>query len=62
MGYIVRSFDLGRQFFHKWTVNWRFLPEHIFLDRRFHLALLALHILVLLAFASKKWKKLEVCV
>ena len=25
-GYIKMSFDLGRQFFFKWTVNYRFLP------------------------------------
>jgi len=56
-GYLIRSFDLGRQFFFKWTVNWRFLPEDIFLDRRFHLILLCLHLTVLLLFASRRWSK-----
>ncbi|TSU88987.1 Dol-P-Man:Man(5)GlcNAc(2)-PP-Dol alpha-1,3-mannosyltransferase [Bagarius yarrelli] len=33
VGYMSRAFDLGRQFLFKWTVNWRFLPEDIFLSR-----------------------------
>lgn len=33
VGYVSRAFDLGRQFLFKWTVNWRFLPEDIFLSR-----------------------------
>jgi alpha-1,3-mannosyltransferase len=56
-GYLVRSFNLGRQFFYKWTVNWRLLPEEIFLDRRFQLALLFGHITVLVAFCFFRWKK-----
>jgi len=48
--YISRSFDLGRVFFYKWTVNWKFIPEELFLDRYFHIALLSAHILVLLLF------------
>ncbi|CAD7968948.1 unnamed protein product [Amoebophrya sp. A120] len=31
--YIHRSFDLSREFFYKWTVNWRFLPEEVFLSK-----------------------------
>ncbi|CAL2032420.1 unnamed protein product [Caenorhabditis brenneri] len=27
--YVQRSFDLGRVFMFKWTVNWRFLPEEV---------------------------------
>eukprot|EP00106_Octopus_bimaculoides_P010018 XP_014777460.1 PREDICTED: dol-P-Man:Man(5)GlcNAc(2)-PP-Dol alpha-1,3-mannosyltransferase-like [Octopus bimaculoides] len=56
VGYIVRSFDLGRQFLFQWTVNWRFLPEDIFLNRYFHLSLLVLHICVLLLFIQYRWK------
>ncbi|KAH0512611.1 Dol-P-Man:Man(5)GlcNAc(2)-PP-Dol alpha-1,3-mannosyltransferase [Microtus ochrogaster] len=51
IGYLSRSFDLGRQFLFQWTVNWRFLPEAIFLHRAFHLALLAAHLTLLLLFA-----------
>uniref|UniRef100_A0A673AM36 Dol-P-Man:Man(5)GlcNAc(2)-PP-Dol alpha-1,3-mannosyltransferase n=1 Tax=Sphaeramia orbicularis TaxID=375764 RepID=A0A673AM36_9TELE len=42
VGYVSRAFDLGRQFMFKWTVNWRFLPEWLFLNRYFHLLLLKL--------------------
>ncbi|KAJ8320550.1 hypothetical protein KUTeg_002137 [Tegillarca granosa] len=39
VGYIARSFNLGRQFFYKWTVNWRLLPEDIFLNPSFQIVL-----------------------
>lgn len=56
-GYIKMSFNLGRQFFYKWTVNWRVLPEEIFLNRYFQTSLLIGHILVLLAFVVIKWRR-----
>ncbi|ELK00761.1 Dolichyl-P-Man:Man(5)GlcNAc(2)-PP-dolichyl mannosyltransferase [Pteropus alecto] len=55
VGYLSRSFDLGRQFLFRWTVNWRFLPEALFLHRAFHLALLATHLIMLLLFVLCKW-------
>ncbi|KAL6104476.1 alg3 [Pungitius sinensis] len=57
MGYMSSAFDLGRQFMFKWTVNWRFLPEWLFLNRYFHLLLLAVHLLTLLLFALRRWKR-----
>ncbi|KAM9789622.1 dol-P-Man:Man(5)GlcNAc(2)-PP-Dol alpha-1,3-mannosyltransferase [Neosynchiropus ocellatus] len=57
VGYVSRAFDLGRQFMFKWTVNWRFLPEWFFLNRYFHLLLLAAHLLTLLLFALRCWKR-----
>ncbi|XP_076254744.1 alg3, alpha-1,3- mannosyltransferase [Rhynchophorus ferrugineus] len=48
--YIKRSFDLGRVFEHKWTVNYRFLPRLIFEHKYFHISLLALHITLLIVF------------
>ncbi|PWA25174.1 hypothetical protein CCH79_00005241 [Gambusia affinis] len=57
VGYLSRAFDLGRQFMFKWTVNWRFLPEWLFLNRYFHLVLLAAHLLTLLLFALRRWKR-----
>ncbi|KAL8601451.1 hypothetical protein ACOMHN_042455 [Nucella lapillus] len=57
-GYILRSFDLGRQFFYQWTVNWRVLPEDVFLSRTFHVSLLVCHVGALLLFCFFKWKKL----
>nr|XP_013015831.1 dol-P-Man:Man(5)GlcNAc(2)-PP-Dol alpha-1,3-mannosyltransferase isoform X3 [Cavia porcellus] len=57
LGYLSRSFDLGRQFLFRWTVNWRFLPEALFLHRAFHLALLAAHLSLLLLFALRRWHR-----
>ncbi|VDD87003.1 unnamed protein product [Enterobius vermicularis] len=55
ISYLSRSFDLGRVFLFKWTVNWRFLPPEVFLSRRFHLSLLGIHFSVLLLFAFFCW-------
>ncbi|ETN84129.1 hypothetical protein NECAME_17235, partial [Necator americanus] len=55
VAYIRRSFDLGRVFLFKWTVNWRFLPEEVFLSPRLHLALLSCHIVVLAIFGYHMW-------
>ncbi|XP_076837236.1 dol-P-Man:Man(5)GlcNAc(2)-PP-Dol alpha-1,3-mannosyltransferase [Brachyhypopomus gauderio] len=57
VGYVNRAFDLGRQFLFKWTVNWRFLPEDVFLNRYFHLALLLAHVTTLSVFALVKWRR-----
>lgn len=57
VGYLSRSFDLGRQFLYQWTVNWRLLPEAIFLHRAFHLALLAAHLSFLFLFALCRWHR-----
>eukprot|EP00297_Palpitomonas_bilix_P005999 CAMPEP_0113876178 /NCGR_PEP_ID=MMETSP0780_2-20120614/5345_1 /TAXON_ID=652834 /ORGANISM="Palpitomonas bilix" /LENGTH=431 /DNA_ID=CAMNT_0000862233 /DNA_START=68 /DNA_END=1363 /DNA_ORIENTATION=- /assembly_acc=CAM_ASM_000599 len=48
--YFNRAFNFGRQFEHKWTVNWKYLTLEAFADRRLHLALLVLHVACLLAF------------
>lgn len=61
VGYIRRAFDLGRQFMYQWTVNWRCVPEWLFLNRGFHLILLILHLCVLLAFLFKHWTRLDIC-
>ncbi|KAH0624300.1 hypothetical protein JD844_008000 [Phrynosoma platyrhinos] len=57
IGYLTRSFDLGRQFLFKWTVNWRFLPEEVFQHRAFHLALLVAHLTALGLFALNRWHR-----
>ncbi|XP_067898507.1 dol-P-Man:Man(5)GlcNAc(2)-PP-Dol alpha-1,3-mannosyltransferase [Heterodontus francisci] len=59
VGYVARAFDLGRQFLFKWTVNWRFLPEEVFLSRYFHLTLLVAHLSILILFAVYRWNKSE---
>jgi alpha-1,3-mannosyltransferase len=40
---------------YKWTVNWRMLPEELFLSRGFATVLLSAHVLLLLAFFHRKW-------
>jgi alpha-1,3-mannosyltransferase len=55
LSYIGRAFDLGRVFLYKWTVNWRFLPEGLFLSRSFHALLLLCHVGSLVVFAATKW-------
>lgn len=47
ISYIKGAFNLGRVFEFKWTVNWRFLPEEIFVNSYFHVSLLLLHLLIL---------------
>ncbi|OAG36396.1 hypothetical protein AYO21_09381 [Fonsecaea monophora] len=55
LSYIQRSFDFGRQFLYKWTVNWRFVDEETFLSRNFAVGLLVLHASLLLLFCQTKW-------
>ncbi|GAB6019313.1 Lethal(2)neighbour of tid protein [Chamberlinius hualienensis] len=55
VSYIGRSFDIGRVFFYEWTVNWRFLPEEVFLNSTFHILLLFLHSMTLVFFFIKHW-------
>ncbi|KAF1627475.1 UNVERIFIED_CONTAM: Dol-P-Man:Man(5)GlcNAc(2)-PP-Dol alpha-1,3-mannosyltransferase, partial [Eudyptes pachyrhynchus] len=57
VGYLTRSFDLGRQFQFKWTVNWRFLPEEVFQNRAFHVILLLAHLAGLGLFALHRWHR-----
>lgn len=42
---------------YKWTVNWRFVPENVFLSQPFSLGLLAAHIGLLAWFAKTRWTK-----
>ncbi|CAJ0960382.1 unnamed protein product, partial [Mesorhabditis belari] len=53
--YIKRSFDIGRVFFFKWTVNWRFLSEDFFLNQYFHLTLLVTMLVLWLVFGFAMW-------
>jgi alpha-1,3-mannosyltransferase len=56
-GYLARAFELSRQFFFKWTVNWRFVGEEVFLSKGFSLALLGLHVVLLAGFITTRWLK-----
>jgi alpha-1,3-mannosyltransferase len=42
VGYFSKAFELDRVFSYRWTVNYKFLPEDLFADRRFGAALLVL--------------------
>ncbi|KAL4866359.1 hypothetical protein BDV12DRAFT_137520 [Aspergillus spectabilis] len=56
-GYFERAFEFKRQFMYKWTVNWRFVPEEIFLSREFWWSLIALHLLILIVFGVTSFLK-----
>lgn len=48
--YIRGAFDFGRVFEHKWTVNWRFISEAVFVNPNFHVSLLILHLATIVYF------------
>lgn len=54
LAYVKGAFNLGRIFEFRWTVNWRFLPEEIFIHSYFHISLLALHVVTLL-YCAPTW-------
>jgi len=54
-GYLSRAFELSRQFLFRWTVNWRFIGEEMFLSKPFSVALLAGHLSVLILFVGRRW-------
>jgi alpha-1,3-mannosyltransferase len=54
--YLQQAFDLGRVFMHKWTVNYRFLPEDIFVSRMLSVGLLLLTIAAMIAFWVKYYR------
>ncbi|KAG6529756.1 hypothetical protein ZIOFF_011970 [Zingiber officinale] len=45
--YLSRAFNLGRVFIHFWSVNFKFVPEQIFVSKEFSIALLVLHLMLL---------------
>jgi alpha-1,3-mannosyltransferase len=55
MGYLTKAFEFSRQFLFKWTVNWRFVGEDVFLSREFSVSLIMGHISALALFATTRW-------
>ena len=52
--YLTRAFDLGRVFMYQWTVNFKFLPESVFVSRPLSVALLLATVAAWGLFA-RKW-------
>lgn len=48
--YINQAFNFSRKFLYKWTVNWKFVSEEVFLSDSFSTALLVGHVTVLAFF------------
>jgi alpha-1,3-mannosyltransferase len=44
ISYLRKAFELDRQFFFKWTVNFKFLEEEMFLSKQWAIFLLVLHL------------------
>ncbi|XP_047981038.1 dol-P-Man:Man(5)GlcNAc(2)-PP-Dol alpha-1,3-mannosyltransferase-like isoform X2 [Salvia hispanica] len=59
VAYFSRAFNLGRVFVHFWSVNFKFVPEPVFISKGFALFLLAAHLLLLAVFAHYKWCRHE---
>ena len=53
--YLSRAFEFSRQFLYKWTVNWRFVDEQVFLSQEFSISLLTIHLSLLVLFLSTRW-------
>ncbi|CAM6104821.1 unnamed protein product [Calypogeia fissa] len=59
VAYLSRSFNLGRVFIHYWSVNFKFIPEQVFVSKQFAMVLLVMHLGLLFLFAKYKWCKHE---
>jgi alpha-1,3-mannosyltransferase len=58
ISYLKGSFDLSRVFMYQWTVNWKFLPEEVFVGKPFAIFLVAATLLTWSFFFLKKWPRL----
>ncbi|PSS06226.1 Dol-P-Man:Man(5)GlcNAc(2)-PP-Dol alpha-1,3-mannosyltransferase [Actinidia chinensis var. chinensis] len=59
IAYISRAFNLGRVFIHFWSVNFKFVPEPVFVSKKFAVSLLITHLILLAVFAHYRWCKHE---
>lgn len=59
INYIQGSFDIGRVFEHKWTVNYRFLSRFLFEHKYFHFGLLIIHLVLLAVFVRPCFKYMQ---
>lgn len=56
VSYIKKAFEFDRVFFYKWTVNWKFLTEEIFVSKSWALLLLCHHLGALILLTRRWWK------
>jgi len=54
---LSRAFEFTRQFLFKWTVNWRFVGEEVFLSRDFATALAIANLSLLGSFLITHWTR-----
>lgn len=59
IAYISRAFNLGRVFIHFWSVNFKFVPEPVFVSKEFAISLLITHLILLGVFTHYRWGKHE---
>ncbi|XP_075640252.1 dol-P-Man:Man(5)GlcNAc(2)-PP-Dol alpha-1,3-mannosyltransferase-like [Castanea sativa] len=59
IAYIFRAFNLGRVFIHFWSVNFKFIPEPLFVSKELAVSLLIAHLVLLAAFTHYRWSKHE---
>ena len=57
LGYLSRAFEFTRQFLFKWTVNWRFVGEEMFLSKAFSRGLLLANLMLLALFVLTRWTR-----
>jgi alpha-1,3-mannosyltransferase len=53
ISYLRKAFELDRVFFYQWTVNWKMLPENMFVSQPWALILLMGHVGTLIVFAIR---------
>ena len=53
--YLERAFEFSRVFMYKWSVNWQFLPETLFLSKQFAVLLLIIQLRLLWSLANYTW-------
>jgi alpha-1,3-mannosyltransferase len=56
ISYIRKAFEFDRVFFHQWTVNWKMLPEELFISKSWALVLLSLHLSALVYAFCYRWR------
>ncbi|KAK3041500.1 hypothetical protein RJ639_000477, partial [Escallonia herrerae] len=66
ISYVSGAFNLGRVFIHFWyflnpdkSVNFKFVPEPVFVSKQFAVSLLTAHLILLTVFAHYRWCKRE---